>query len=92
MNKQRARAYLFICTTVIFWGISFFWTSKLLKAQIPIFFLIFTRITLAALILFVAGRVFGLIEKLKKKTDLLLVFWTGAYGAVLFTLLVRITG
>jgi len=34
----------------------------------------------------------GLIEKLKKKTDLLLVFWTGAYGAVLFTLLVRITG
>jgi drug/metabolite transporter (DMT)-like permease len=74
MNKQRARAYLFICTTVIFWGISFFWTSKLLKAQIPIFFLIFTRITLAALILFVAGRVFGLIEKLKKKTDLLWFF------------------
>ena len=66
MNKQRARAYLFICITVIFWGISFFWTNRLLQAHIPVFFLIFTRISLAAVILFVAGRVFGLIEKLKK--------------------------
>lgn len=72
MNKQRARAYLFICITVIFWGISFFWTNRLLQAHIPVFFLIFTRISLAAVILFVAGRVFGLIEKLKKKSD---IFW-----------------
>ena len=71
MNKKRLRAYVLICITIIFWGVSFFWTNRLLNLGIPVFFLIFTRISLAALILFVTGRSLGLIEKLRRKKDLL---------------------
>ena len=74
MNKKRLRAYVLICITIIFWGVSFFWTNRLLNLGIPVFFLIFTRISLAALILFVTGRSLGLIEKLRRKKDLLWFF------------------
>jgi drug/metabolite transporter (DMT)-like permease len=71
MTRQRIRAYIFICTTVFLWGISFFWTNRLLEYHVPVFFLIFTRISLAALILFVFGKITGVIQRIKNKKDVL---------------------
>jgi len=71
MTRQRNRAYLFICTTTLLWGISFFWTNKLLINNVPVFFLIFTRISLAALILLIVGKITGKIQRIKRKKDVL---------------------
>ncbi len=71
MTRQHTRAYLFICTTTLLWGISFFWTNKLLINHVPVFFLVFTRISLAALILFIVGIITGKIQRIKSKKDVL---------------------
>ena len=71
MTRQRIKAYLLICSTVFLWGISFFWTNRLLVYNVPVFFLIFTRISVAALILFVVGKLTGSIERIKRKKDVL---------------------
>jgi len=71
MTRQRTKAYLFICTTTLLWGISFFWTNKLLVNHVPVFFLIFIRISLAALILLVVGKITGKIQRIKRKKDVL---------------------
>jgi len=83
MNKQRARAYLFICTTVIFWGISFFWTSKLLKAQIQYFFWFSPESPWPHWSFLWRAEFLWPDWKAQEKNRLALVFWTGAYGAVL---------
>ena len=71
MTTQRIRAYLYICTTTLLWGVSFFWTNKLLINHVPVFFLILTRMSLAALILLIVGRITGKIQRIKNKKDAL---------------------
>lgn len=71
MTRQRIKAYLLICATIFLWGISFLWTNKLLINHVPVFFLIFTRIAIAAVILFFVGKLTGSIQRLKNRTDIL---------------------
>ncbi len=65
-TSQQYNVYIFAIVSMIFWGMSFVWTSIVLKYYQPIT-TIFLRLVLASLIMFSIIKISGKLEKIKKE-------------------------
>ncbi len=59
--------YIVSTFAILLWGISFIWTNKLIKLNIPIYYFIFIRIFIAGVILFLLNATSGRIRAIKRK-------------------------
>ena len=66
-NKRTIYGYVAVIFSMLFWGISFVWTKQLLAASFPVFFILFVRLTISALVLFSFFALTGKLEKVKRK-------------------------
>ena len=76
-NRESAIKFIPIIIATILWGFSFIWTNQLLQNQIPVFTIIFIRLSLAAIILSTVSIFLKQLQKIERKDILwflLLVF------------------
>ncbi|MFA6335639.1 MAG: DMT family transporter [Bacteroidales bacterium] len=59
--------YLSVTTAVILWGFSFIWTNSLLQQGLPVFSLIFLRVSFAAIILLIVSLTAKKLEPVAKR-------------------------
>lgn len=67
MERNKARAYLLIILSVIFWGFSFIGTNILLQAGIPPVVFLLVRINLAGWLLFAFGKFTKQLQAIERK-------------------------
>ena len=65
-QKGLAKAYILALIAITAWGFSFIWEEFLIKNNVEIFTLIFERMVLASLILWIVGGMLGRIQKIRK--------------------------
>lgn len=56
--------YILLLAAVIFWGLSFVWTTRLLQADVPVATYVFARIFLAAVIMWIFCGFTGRLQKI----------------------------
>lgn len=59
--------YILLLAAVIFWGLSFVWTARLLQADVPVATYVFARIALAAVIMWIFCGATGRLQKIAWK-------------------------
>jgi len=66
-NKPTLIVFISVTTAIILWGFSFIWTNILLLDNIPVFTIVFVRVTLAATILLLVSLILGKLQKIERK-------------------------
>lgn len=66
-NKSSLTTYSAAIVAIILWGYSFVWTNSLLQYEVPVFTLLFIRLAIAGVLLFVASKFLGKLQKVEKK-------------------------
>ena len=66
-NRESAIKFIPIIIATILWGFSFIWTNQLLQNQIPVFTIIFIRLTLAAIILSTVSIFLKQLQRIERK-------------------------
>ena len=66
-NKSSLATYIAAIVSIILWGYSFVWTNSLLQYEVPVFTLLFIRLAIAGVLLFVASKFLGKLQKVDKK-------------------------
>lgn len=66
-NKSSLTTYSAAIVAIILWGYSFVWTNSLLQYEVPVFTLLFIRLAIAGVLLFVASKFLGKLQKVDKK-------------------------
>jgi drug/metabolite transporter (DMT)-like permease len=84
MKKKNSIVYLYALIAMIFWGMSFVWTSILLKYYQPVT-IIFIRLVISSCFLFLMIFLFGIKIKINKK-DFLLLFFSALFNPFLYFL------
>ena len=66
---QPSKTLVYISSTVAItlWGMSYIWTDKLISLGIPVFYVVFVRILLAGLILFLFNTAYGRIKRIQRQ-------------------------
>ncbi len=76
-NKGLVKVYVIMFFAILFWGFSFIWTKEALRVYRPIT-VIFFRLVLSVVLLFVLGKMFSLLEIPRRedwKRFVLVAFW-----------------
>jgi drug/metabolite transporter (DMT)-like permease len=84
MRKIHLPVYFFALAAMLFWGLSFIWSSLLLKYYQPIT-IIFIRLIISAAFLFTIIRFFWIHEKVQRK-DYQLIFLSALFNPFLYFL------
>ena len=84
MRKIHLPVYFFALAAMLFWGLSFIWSSLLLKYYQPIT-IIFIRLIISAAFLFTIIRFFWIHEKVQRK-DYRLIFLSALFNPFLYFL------
>jgi drug/metabolite transporter (DMT)-like permease len=84
MRKIHLPVYFFALAAMLFWGLSFIWSSILLKYYQPIT-IIFIRLIISAVFLFTIIRFFWVQEKVERK-DYQLIFLSALFNPFLYFL------
>ncbi|MEI7663412.1 MAG: DMT family transporter, partial [Bacteroidota bacterium] len=84
MKKFHLPVYFYALTAMLFWGMSFIWSSELLKFYQPVT-IIFIRLVISSSLLFAFIYVSGQHEKVQKK-DYLLIFLSALFNPFLYFL------
>jgi len=84
MRKIQIPVYFFALAAMLFWGLSFIWSSILLKYYQPIT-IIFIRLIISAVFLFTIIRFFWVQEKVERK-DYQLIFLSALFNPFLYFL------
>jgi len=84
MRKIHLPVYFFALAAMLFWGLSFIWSSLLLKYYQPIT-IIFIRLIISAAFLFTIIRFFWVHEKVQRK-DYRLIFLSALFNPFLYFL------
>ena len=87
--------YIASMCAIIFWGMSYIWTDKLIALNIPIFYFVFVRILLAGLVLFLFNSAYGRIKRIQRKDVpkfLLLAFFEPFIYFICETYGLKVTG
>jgi drug/metabolite transporter (DMT)-like permease len=58
--------YIASMCAIIFWGMSYIWTDKLIAQNIPIFYFVFVRIAAAGIILFLFNTAYARIKRIQR--------------------------
>jgi len=66
MNKQRTYSYLAVVSSMLLWAMSFVWSKLAFDTYHP-FTVLFFRLFIAALSLFIFSKLFGILQKVKKE-------------------------
>ena len=82
MKQFRIPAHLYALAAMLFWGMSFVWTTILLRFYEPIT-IILIRLILSAAVLFILSFFFGRIGSIRKK-DLLLLILSSFFNPFLY--------
>ena len=64
---KKALPYILIIIAEIFWGLSFIWTKVLINLEIPVFVFTFSRMFIAALVMLVLCKSFGVLQRIDRK-------------------------
>jgi len=76
-GKLRIQVYFLVFLSIVFWGLSFVWSKQALQYYNPIS-VIFFRLILSIVFLFLFGYLFNLLDKVEKqdwKKFILIAFW-----------------
>ena len=84
LKKFHIPVYFYPLTAMLFWGMSFVWTSILLKYYPPVT-IIFIRLIISSLFLFSISLIFNQWEKVQR-TDFLLFFFSALFNPFLYFL------
>ncbi|MBR1627055.1 MAG: DMT family transporter [Bacteroidales bacterium] len=66
-NNDKLTGYIAVCIYACFSGISFAWTKRLLENGIPVFTIVLIRLIIGASFLFLALKLSGKLEPMKRK-------------------------
>lgn len=66
-NKSTLATYCAAIVAIILWGYSFVWTNSLLQYEVPVFTLLFIRLAIAGILLLIASKCLGKLQKVDKK-------------------------
>ena len=67
VQPSKTLVYIASMCAIIFWGMSYIWTDKLIAQNIPIFYFVFVRIFLAGFILFLFNTAYARIKRIQKQ-------------------------
>jgi drug/metabolite transporter (DMT)-like permease len=67
MKSRKIFPYIAVIVAMLFWGISFVWSKQLIEAKFNIIFILFTRLLVSFLLLFIIFKILGKVEKIAKK-------------------------
>ncbi len=84
MKRIRLPVYFYALTAMLFWGMSFIWSSVLLKYYEPVT-IIFIRLIISSVLLFAFIRVAGARERIDRG-DYLLIFLSALFNPFLYFL------
>jgi len=73
----KIKVYFSIIFSILFWGFSFVWTKQALEVYSPIT-VIFFRLTISVIFLYILGKIFSFLKPVEKKDwkkFLLIAFW-----------------
>ncbi len=84
MKKIHLPVYFYAVTAMLFWGMSFIWSSVLLKYYEPVT-IIFVRLVISSALLFTFFHLSGQKARVKKK-DYLLIFLSALFNPFLYFL------
>ena len=84
MGKIRIPAHFFVFTAMLFWGMSFIWSTKLMKFYEPVT-IIFIRLIISSVFLFTILYAAGKKEKIESR-DYKLVFLSALFNPFLYFL------
>lgn len=84
MKRIRLPDYFYPLAAMLFWGMSFIWTSLLLKCYQPVA-IIFIRLVISSLFLFSVSVIFNKWEKIQR-SDFLLFFLSALFNPFLYFL------
>ena len=67
MRQKKSVIYIASMFAILFWGMSYLWTDKLISLRIPVFYFVFVRILLAGIVMFMfnasTSKVIGIRRK-----------------------------
>lgn len=66
-NISKPWVYILSTIAIVFWGLSYIWSGALLSMGIPVEYMVFVRILIAALVLLAVNLLIGQNIKIKKK-------------------------
>jgi drug/metabolite transporter (DMT)-like permease len=87
--------YIASMCAIIFWGMSYIWTDKLIAQNIPIFYFVFVRIFMAGFILFLFNTAYARIKRIQRQDlgkFLLLAFFEPFIYFICETFGLKLTG
>jgi drug/metabolite transporter (DMT)-like permease len=67
MKAPKIVPYIAVIIAMLFWGLSFVWSKQLIEANFNIIFILFTRLMISFLLLFVIFKSLGKVERIAKK-------------------------
>ena len=67
VQPSRILVYIASLCAILFWGMSYIWTDKLIAQGIPVFYFVFVRIFLAGFILFLFNTAYARIKRIQKQ-------------------------
>ena len=67
VQPSKTLIYIASMCAIIFWGMSYIWTDKLIAQNIPIFYFVFVRIFLAGFILFLFNTAYARIKRIQRQ-------------------------
>ncbi len=65
-DRSNWGVYFSAITAIVLWGYSFVWTNTLLNYNVPVFTLLFVRLSIAGLLLYIVSRLTGKLQEVAK--------------------------
>ena len=95
VQPSKTLVYIASMCAIIFWGMSYIWTDKLIAQNIPIFYFVFVRILMAGVVLFLFNTAYARIKRIQRQDlpkFLLLAFFEPFIYFICETFGLKLTG